>query len=118
MSEISDALGGTDRSNEGANSALQPFDCALGSLAQQCFQRMKHQLYWVELWRIRRQVAQTCAGGPDRLLYAHHFVEGDVVDHHDISAPEPRDQTLFEVGQEGLAIHGSLDHHRRHDAGL
>jgi len=31
---------------------------------------------------------------------------------------EHRNQTLFDVGQEGLAVHGSFDHHRRHDAGL
>jgi hypothetical protein len=44
------------------------------------------------------------------------FVEGYVAGHHNVSAFERRDQTLFDVGQESFAIHGSLDHDRRHDA--
>jgi hypothetical protein len=79
---------------------------------------VEHQLDWVEFRRIRRQVAQACAGGLDRLLDADDFVEGDIVDHHNVPALEYRNQTLFDVGQEGLAVHGSFDHHRRHDTSL
>src|SRR3977135_4553294 len=80
MSEIALTFGWVERSNERANASLQPFDRALRSFAQQCLQGMEHQLYWVELRRILRQVAQFCATGLDRLLHAGDFVEGDVVD--------------------------------------
>src|SRR5712671_2580950 len=118
MPEIADTFGGFERSNERAHASLQPSDGALRGFAQQYLQRVEHQLDWIEFWRIRRQVAQACAGGLDRLLDADDFVEGDIVDHHNVAALEYRNQTLFDVGEEGLAVHGSFDHHRRHDTGL
>jgi len=102
MPEISHTFGRVERSNERAHASLQPFDGALRSFAQQCLQRMEHQLDWVELRRILRQVAQTCTGGPDRVLDASDLVERDVVDHYDVAALEGRNQTLFDVRQEGL----------------
>src|SRR6266849_4974953 len=118
MPEISHTFRRFERSNERAHASLQSFDCALRSFTQQCLQRMEHQLNWVEFRRILRQVAQAGAGGTYRLLYPGDFVEGDVVDHHNVTALEYRNQTLFDVSQEGFAVHGSFDHHRRHDASL
>src|ERR1700693_592107 len=116
MPEIAPTFGRIERSNERAHTPLQPFDGALSSFSQQCLQRMEHQLDWVELRRILRQVAQACAGGLDRLLDADDFVEGDVVDHHNVAALERWNQTLFDVGPEGLAVHGSFYHPRHHAA--
>src|SRR6266481_7458828 len=109
MSEIAHTFGWVERSNERANASLQPFDRALGSFAQRCLQGMEHQLYWVELRRILRQVAQFCAASLDRLLHADDFVEGDVVDDHNVLTLERGDQTLLDVSQEGFSVHGSLD---------
>src|SRR6266849_4509052 len=118
MPEITHTFRRVERSNERANASLQPFDRALRSLAQQCLQGMEHQLYWVELRRILRQVAQFCAASLDRLLHAGDFVEGDVVDDHNVLALERGGQTLLDISQEGFSVHGSLDQHRRHDTGL
>src|SRR5712691_4766231 len=118
MSEIAHTFGRVERSNERTNASAQPFDRAFRSFAQRCLQGMEHQLYWVELRRIRRQVAQLCAAGLDRLLHAGDFVEGDVVDNHNVLTLERWDQTLLEISQEGFSVHGSLDQHRRHDASL
>src|SRR5713101_408995 len=118
MSEIAHTFGWVERSNERANASLQPFDRALRSFAQERLQGMEHQLYWVELRRILRQVAQFRAGSLDRLRHAGDFVEGHVVDDHDVPSLERGDQTLLDVSQEGFSVHGSLDHHRRYDAGL
>src|SRR5713226_7611060 len=104
MPEITHTFGRVERSNERAHASLQPFDCALRSFAQQGLKRMEYQLDRVQFWRILRQVAQACGGGLDRRLYASDFVEGDVVDHHNVAALEHRNQTLFDVGQEGLAV--------------
>src|SRR5215472_10497743 len=79
---------------------------------------MKNHLNWIEIWRIRRQVAQCCAASLDCLLYADGFVERDVVDHHHIPAFERGNQTLFDISKEGLSVHGSLDNHGRDDPGL
>src|SRR6266853_5674763 len=68
MPEIAHTFRRVERSNERANASLQSFDRALRRLAQQCLQGMEHQLYWVELRRILRQVAQFCAASLDCLL--------------------------------------------------
>src|SRR5579863_5677390 len=104
MAEITHAFRGIERSNERAGASRQSLDCALGSLAQQCFQGMEHQLYWVELWRILRQVAQACAGSLDRLLHAGDFVKRDIVNHHNVPALERRQQTSLDISQEGFAV--------------
>src|SRR5437660_7068293 len=70
MPEIAHTFRRVERSNERANASLQPFDRALRRLAQQCLQGMEHQLYWVELRRILRQVAQFCAASLDCLRTA------------------------------------------------
>src|SRR5260370_16998172 len=89
MPEITHTFRRVERSNERANASLQPFDRALRSLAQQCLQGMEHQLYWVELRRILRQVAQFCAPSLARLLHAGAFLERDVVDDHNILSLQP-----------------------------
>src|SRR2546430_11901607 len=101
MSEIPHAFGRVERANERASASFQPFDCALGSFAQQYLQGMEHQLYWVELRRILRQVTQLCAGSLDRLLDAGDFVKRDVVGPHDVPTLERGDQTLLDVSPEG-----------------
>src|SRR3974390_1927690 len=103
MPEISHTFGGVEGSNERADASLQPFDRALRSFAQKYLQWMEYRLYWVEVWRILRQVAQFCAASLDRLLHAGDFVEGDVVDDHNVLTFERGDQTLLDVSQEGFS---------------
>src|SRR5882724_6340342 len=100
MPEIAHAFGRIERSDERANASLQRFDCALRSFAELCLQGMEHQFYWVEVRRVLRQVAQLCAGSLDHLFDAGDFVEGDVIDDHNVPTLERGDQTLLDVGQE------------------
>src|SRR5436190_17810171 len=88
MPEIPHTFGRIERSNERANASSKSLDCALGSFAQQCLQGMEHQLYRVQVRRVLRQVPQFCAGSSDRLLHAGDFVERDIVNHHNVAAPE------------------------------
>src|ERR1700694_5026744 len=101
MSEIADAFRRIEHPNVRTNTSVQPFNCALRSFAQACFQRMKQQLYWVKVRRILRQVAQACTDSLDRLFHTPNLVEGDIVDHHNVPALERWDQTLLYVSQEG-----------------
>src|SRR6516165_10033883 len=118
MSEVARTFRRVECPNVRANASVQPFDCALRSFAQECLERMKHQLHWVKVWRIFRQVAQACTDSLDCLLHTSNLVEGDVVDQHNVLTLERRNQTLLDVGQEGLSIHGSFDQHWSHDASL
>src|SRR5262249_17959717 len=88
------------------------------AFAQECLQRMKNHLNWIEIRRIRRQLAQCCAASLDCLQYAGGLVERNVVDHHHIPSFECGNQTLFNVSKEGLSVHGPLDNHGRDDPGL
>lgn len=118
MPEIANAFGGPKHSREGSHRSLEAFDCSLGSFAQPLLERMEHQLYGVELRRILRQVTQLRAAGSDRVPHTSDFMEGDIVDDHDVPPSEHGSQTLLDVGEKRFSIHGSLDHHGSHDAGL
>src|SRR5438046_2681227 len=118
MSEIAHTFRGIERPNIRPDGSLQSVDCALRSFAQGYLEGVENQLYGVQVRRILRQVAQTCASSADRLLHTSDLVEGHVIDHHDVPTLERRDQTLFYVSQECFAIHRSFDHHRSHDTGL
>src|SRR5216683_956868 len=79
---------------------------------------MKHHLYRVKVRRILGQVSEACTDSLDCVLHTSNLVEGHVVDHHNVPPLECWDQTLLYVSQEGLAVHGSFDQHRRHNASL
>jgi hypothetical protein len=100
MSEVAHAFRRIECPNVRANTSVQPIDCALRSFAQECFQRMKHQLYGVKVRRILGQVTQACTDSLDRLPHTSNLVEWDVVDHHNVPTLERGDQTLLYVGQE------------------
>src|SRR5262245_24659684 len=70
MCEIAHTFRGIERPNVGPDTSLQPFDCALRSFAQESLQRMKNHLDWIEIWRIRRQVAQCCCVKKTRRRHA------------------------------------------------
>src|SRR3979411_2117973 len=100
MSEIADAFRRIEHPNVRTNTSVQPFNCALRSFAQACLQRMKQQLYWVKVRRILRQVAQSATHSLHRLSHPPNLVEGDIVDHYNVSALERWDQTVLYLSQE------------------
>ena len=104
--------------NEGANASLQSVDCALSRLAQRCFQGGEHRFNWIEVRRILRQISQFCATGLDHLRHAGDLVEGDVVDDDDVPSSQCGREALLNISEERFSVHGSLDHHWGHDAGL
>ena len=79
---------------------------------------MKHRFDRIEIRRILRQESEACANSSESLLYTGDLVEGYIVSRHNVSILERRRQTLFYVSQECLAIHGPLNDHRSHHAGL
>src|SRR5215475_8501706 len=78
---------------------------------------MEHQFDGVEVWRVLRQVSQFCSAGLDSLLHAGDLVEGNVVDDDDVPPSKSRSQTLFDISEECVSVHGSLDYHRGYDTG-
>src|ERR1700736_1195658 len=74
MSEVTHAFRRVERANVRANTSVQPCNCALRSLAQECLQRMKQQLYWVNVRRILWQVAEACTDSARSLRAARAAV--------------------------------------------
>ena len=115
MSEVVGTFLSAEQRNERANRPEETRNSPRGDFAQQRFEFAVRQFDRVEVRRILRQIAKRCPSTFDCLLDASNFVRWKVVHHHDIAAPERRDQALFHVGQEHFSIHGAVDHHgRRH----
>lgn len=118
MPEIASAFIGIERADVRSDTSVQSLDCLLGSLAQEAFQRMEHQLDRVKVGRILRQVAEAGANSADRIFDAGNLMEGNVIGNHNIPTLEGWDQTLLDVSQECFAIHGTFDQHGSDNAGL
>ena len=69
----------------------------------------------VHVAAVGRQVEELCAPGGDRLTDAGDLVGGQIVEHHDIAAPERGCQDVADVDLEGIATHRPVEHPgRRH----
>jgi hypothetical protein len=107
---------------EGPDKGPDPFanarDGWLRDFAKNRLEWMKHHLDRIEVWRILRQVAQTCANCFDGFLNPKDFMGRKIVDHHNISALERRSQALLQVGEKNFSIYSSVDHHRGDYSGV
>jgi hypothetical protein len=63
----------------------------------------------IEVRRIRRQIKQLCACGFDRFMYPGRLMGGEIVQHDDVTWREGRGQDLFDIGEEGVAVHRAVD---------
>ena len=72
---------------------------ALGAFAQKGLECTIGGLNRIEIWGVRRQITQGCAGGFDGLLYPLDLVRGDIIHDDDIAAFKGGRQTLLDIGQ-------------------
>jgi rubrerythrin len=54
-------------------------------------------------------VKQFCACGFDRFTNPRHLVGAEIVQHDDVAWLEGRHQDLFDIGEEGIAVHRTVD---------
>jgi hypothetical protein len=92
------------------------WDCPGGGGPQEGFELGEGHFDWIEVRTVGRQVAQTCAGGLDRLPDAMDLVSGQIVHDDDVALPQLGNQRLFDIGEEGLAVHWAIQNHGRGDA--
>ena len=69
----------------------------------------------VQIWTVGRQEDQLCAGGADCASDGLVLVRPKIVHDDDIAGLECRDEDLFDIGQEGLAIDRAIQHEGRGD---
>ena len=111
MPEVVGAFLSTEHCNERANRSQEVWNSPRGNLAQQRFEFAVRQLDRIEVRRILRQIAKRCPTTFDCFLDASDFVRRKFVHHHDIAAPERRNQALLHISEEHFSIHGPVDHH-------
>ena len=107
------ALGWGDRIKQFADFLPESIDGAAGGLFEQRLELGEELFDGVEVGGVSRQQAQGGASGFDSLLDAGHFMTGQVVGTNDVARLQRRAQALAHISEEGLAIHGSVQHQRR-----
>ena len=75
--EVGAGFGGQS-SHELSDAAAKCLLGALGALAQECLEGAVGQLDWIEVRRVRRQIAQSRAGSLDRFAHTFDLVNADI----------------------------------------
>jgi hypothetical protein len=112
MPEVVGTFSSAEAWQERSDRRPETGNCSLGGLAQECLELAEVHLDGIKIGRVLGQVAKCRASPLDCLADGRSFVNIDVVHDDDIAAPERGDQTLLDIGQEHLSVHGAVDHHR------
>ena len=86
-----------------------------GGGAQQGLELGEGHFDGIEVGTVRGQVAQARAGGLDRLSDAMDLVSWQIVHDDDVAGPQLGNERLFDIGEEGLAVHRAVEDHGRSD---
>ena len=81
--------------------------------AQKGFQLRKRELDGIEVGAVRRQESDE---GPRLFnggLHGRLFMDGEVVEHHDVAWSQRRHEHLFDVGEEGGIVDRAVEDRRR-----
>ena len=109
MPEIACAFGCAEGGEERGDSAPETRNGSFRGHAQKSFELGEGQLDWVEVWRIARQVAQSCARGFDGFSHPGDFVSLEIVNNNGLPRLECWNEALLKVGEEDFAVHRPLD---------
>jgi hypothetical protein len=91
---------------------MHGFDRASRPSAQSVFELGDDLLDGVEVRRIGRQEEQFCANTADRLANSLSFVATQIVQYHDITGPERRQQECPDISKEPGAVDRSVKNAR------
>jgi hypothetical protein len=79
------------------------------------FQFRERHLDRIEVGTVGREKSDLRAGGFDRRAHLRLFVDGEIVEHHDIAAPQGRGQHLLHVGPKAGVVDGPIEDGRRRE---
>ena len=65
------------------------------------------------VWTIGRQDSQSRAGSVSGVADACAFAGGQIIDDYDVARVQRRCEILIDIGEESLAMHRAVQHHRR-----
>jgi len=113
MLEVVGTFSSTELRDKRANRSVEIGNGASGGFTQHRFEFAVGHFDGIEIGGISRQVANRGPRLFNRFLDAGDLVRGVVVQDDNIVAPKGWHQDLLHIGQEYLAIDGTLDHHGR-----
>src|ERR1700752_2748495 len=113
MAEIVGTFLGTELWDKRADCSIEGRDGSRSHFAHECFEFAVRHLYWIEVWRVLRQVAKRRPRFLNRLSNTGNQVNPAVIHDDDVIAPERENQALLDIGEKHLTVHGTLDHHWR-----
>src|ERR1700758_2531683 len=97
--------------DEGADRSGKARDGSRCYFTQECLEFAVRHLDGIEVGRIFRQVTQCRARFFDSPANAGPQMDTAVIHHDDVIASEHWNQAVFDIGEEHLSGHGTLDHH-------
>jgi len=90
-------------------------ECSRGGLSEQMFELSEDLLDGVEVRGVFRQEEELGAGRTDELAHGFAFVAAEIVENDYIAWFQRRDENLFDIEQERLAVDRTIDDPRRID---
>jgi hypothetical protein len=84
-----------------------------GDLAEDGFELGEYLLDRVEIGTVCGKIDKDCTAGFDGVSHAGDFVNRDIVHEHDVTSFQSRNENLFDIGSERLAVHRSFEHEGR-----
>jgi uncharacterized protein YPO0396 len=112
------AFFGTKGLSDAPYPAQETWNCALGCLAQQCFEFAECHFDGVQVGRIGWQIKKLRTYRFNRLLNASDFMHRQIVHDDDIAALERWGKALLYISKKHRPIHRAIKHERRRHPAL
>lgn len=109
MFEEIGTISGGEAGEEFADPAAQMWHGTFSSFAQQSLELAECLLDGIEIWRVLRKVEEFRPDRRDGFGDAVDFMGSDVVHDDDVAGAQGGRETLFDIGEEGLAVHRAFD---------
>ena len=110
MFEEIGTISGGEAGEEFADPAAQMWHSTFSSFAQQSLELAECLLDGIEIWGVLGEIEEFRPHGRDGFGDAVDFMGRDIVHDDDVAGVQGGRETLFDIGEEGLAVHRCFDH--------
>jgi hypothetical protein len=117
VSDVVPTFGRREESERGGSEPRDVIEGARSRGTQERFQLGERHLDRIEVGTVGRQKSDLRTGGLDGRAHRWLFVDGEIVEHHDIASAERRDQHLLHVGPKAGVVDWPIEHGRCRDSG-
>jgi len=113
VSDVVPALGRCEERERGRGQRGDVIEGPRARRPHEGFQLGERHLDRIEVRTVGRQKSDLRADGFDRRAHLGLFVNGQIVEHHDIASLKRRDQHLLHVGPKAGLVDRAIEHGRR-----